>query len=129
MNTCLKLFRPDGNQTSLHRAVRHADVACVKILIDSGSEIDSYDKKGNTPLAIPLKIVRVKDGQEEVKARKYCPLVKILSEKGAKFDAVKVYGNPDKTEEENKRREKRLLEELKTIFENCINGNVNTIKK
>ena len=106
----MKDFRPNGKQTSLNRAVRHADVNCVEILIDAGSEMDSYDNEGNTPLAIPLKRIRNSNGEEEELAEKYCPVVKVLSEKGAKFDAVNLHGN--------------VKEQLKTILENCINGNL-----
>ena len=118
LNTCLHDFRPDGNQTSLHKAVRDADTDCVEILIDAGSEIDSYDHKDNTPLAIPLKRIRQKDGEEEAKAKRYCPVLKMLSERGADFGAVKIHEEVD---------ERKRKDELKTIFENCINGNINKI--
>ena len=119
LNSCLEEHYPDGNQASLHKAVREADIDCVDILIDAGSEIDAYDSEGNSPLAIPLKRIRGENIEKDILIEKYCPVLKILFKRGAKFDVVKVHGtNLDRT---------RRKEELKIIFENCINGNIYTI--
>ena len=46
-----------NSRTALLSAVRKADIDCVKVLIDAGSEIDVSDEEGNTPLAVALRAI------------------------------------------------------------------------
>ena len=96
-----------SGRSALHYAVESNDIQCVRAFIKAGSDIDSKDKNGNTPLKVAI-TSRFQIEKENRSNGSKCEVIVLLMENGARIE---------KEELDTNKSRKQI------VFSECIEGN------
>ena len=98
----------ESGRSALHYAVEANDIPCVKTFIKAGSDMNTKDKNGNTPLKSAI-TARFNLEKENRSNGSRCEVIVLLMENGARIE---------KAELDTYKRRKQ------DVFAECTEGNV-----